>query len=36
LLAGLAGESLISNEMQKRVSAMIKTFLEKARKKLEE
>ena len=36
LLAGLAGETLISNEMQKRVSAMIKTFLEKARKKLEE
>lgn len=34
-LAGLAGENLISQEMQKRVSAMIKTFLEKARKKLE-
>ncbi|MDQ4122451.1 MAG: hypothetical protein M3209_13515 [Acidobacteriota bacterium] len=36
LLAGLAGETLISREMQKRVTAMIKTFLEKARKKLEE
>lgn len=35
-LAGLAGETLISQEMQKRVSTMIKTFLEKARKKLEE
>ena len=35
-LAGLAGESLISAEMQKRVSAMIKVFLEKAREKLEQ
>lgn len=34
-LAGLAGETMISQEMQKRVSAMIKTFLEAARKKLE-
>lgn len=35
LLAGLAGEKLIGDEMQKRVSAMIKTFLEKAKQRLE-
>lgn len=35
LLAGLAGESLISKEMQKRVGEMIKTFLAKAKQKLE-
>lgn len=34
-LAGFAGEKVISSEMQKRVSAMIKTFLERARTKLE-
>jgi carbon monoxide dehydrogenase subunit G len=34
-LAALAGENLISAEMQKRVSTMIKSFLEKAREKLE-
>jgi len=32
----LVGESAISNEMQKRVREMIKTFLERARVKLEE
>jgi hypothetical protein len=31
----LVGESAISNEMQKRVREMIKTFLERARVKLE-
>ncbi len=36
LLAGLAGENIISNEMQKRVTQMIKTFLEKARTRLEQ
>lgn len=35
-LAPLAGEKIISAEMQKRVSAMIKSFLEKAKIKLEE
>ena len=34
-LAILVGESAISNEMQKRVREMIKTFLERARVKLE-
>ena len=34
-LATLLGEGAISNEMQKRVSEMIKTFLERARVKLE-
>lgn len=35
LLAGLAGEGRISAEMQKRVTEMIKTFLQRARAKLE-
>jgi carbon monoxide dehydrogenase subunit G len=35
LLAGLVGEGRISAEMQKRVAEMIKTFLERARAKLE-
>ena len=34
-LAGLVGENRISAEMQKRVAEMIKTFLERARAKLE-
>jgi hypothetical protein len=35
LLAGLVGEGAISAEMQKRVGEMIRTFLERARAKLE-
>lgn len=35
LLAGLIGEGRISAEMQKRVSEMIKTFLERSRVRLE-
>jgi carbon monoxide dehydrogenase subunit G len=35
LLAGLAGESIISKEMSKRVAQMIKTFVQKARERLE-
>lgn len=35
LLAGLAGESIISKEMSKRVAEMIKDFVRKAREKLE-
>ncbi len=35
LLAGLAGESIISGEMSKRVAEMIKTFVQKARERLE-
>jgi carbon monoxide dehydrogenase subunit G len=35
LLAGLIGEGAISAEMQKRVGEMIRTFLERARVKLE-
>lgn len=35
LLAGLAGETIISNEMSKRVAEMIKTFVQKAKEKLE-
>ncbi|NNE65866.1 MAG: hypothetical protein HKN33_04810 [Pyrinomonadaceae bacterium] len=35
LLAGFAGESLISKEMTKRVVVMVKSFLEKARIRLE-
>ena len=34
-LAGLAGESLISNEMSKRVAEMIKVFIGRAKEKLE-
>jgi len=35
LLAGLAGESIISGEMSKRVAEMIKTFVRKSRERLE-
>jgi len=35
LLAGLAGESIISNEMSKRVAEMIKIFVGKMRQRLE-
>jgi len=34
-LAGLAGETLISNEMTKRITEMIKVFVEKAKERLE-
>ena len=34
-LAGLAGETIISNEMSKRVSEMIRTFIERAKERLE-
>lgn len=34
-LAGLAGESLISSEMTKRIAEMIKVFVEKAKERLE-
>jgi carbon monoxide dehydrogenase subunit G len=36
LLAGLAGESIISGEMSKRVAEMIKTFVRRARERLED
>jgi carbon monoxide dehydrogenase subunit G len=35
LLAGLAGESIISNEMTKRITEMIRTFIVRAKEKLE-
>ena len=34
-LAGLAGETLISNEMSKRIAEMIKIFIERAKERLE-
>lgn len=34
-LAGLAGESLISNEMSKRIAEMIKVFIDRAKERLE-
>ena len=34
-LAGLAGEGLISNEMTKKVTEMIKVFIQRAKEKLE-
>ncbi len=34
-LAGLAGETLISNEMTKRISEMIKIFISRAKERLE-
>ena len=34
-LAGLAGESLISNEMSKRITEMIKIFIDRAKERLE-
>jgi hypothetical protein len=35
MLAGLAGESLISSEMSKKVTEMIKVFIQRAKEKLE-
>lgn len=35
MLAGLAGESLISNEMSKKVTEMIKVFIQRAKERLE-
>lgn len=35
LLAGVAGEALISREMSKRIAEMIRTFVQKAKNKLE-
>lgn len=35
MLAGLAGEGLISSEMTKKVTEMIKTFIQRAKEKLE-
>jgi carbon monoxide dehydrogenase subunit G len=35
LLAGVAGESMISNEMSKHIAGMIRTFINKAKEKLE-
>ena len=35
MLAGLAGETLISNEMSKKITEMIKTFITRAKEKLE-
>ncbi len=34
-LAGLAGESLISSEMSKRIAEMIKVFIGRAKERLE-
>lgn len=34
-LAGLAGETLISNEMTKRITEMIKVFIDRAKERLE-
>jgi len=35
MLAGLAGETIISNEMTKKVSEMIRVFIERAKERLE-
>ncbi len=35
MLAGLAGESIISNEMTKKITEMIKVFITRAKEKLE-
>lgn len=35
MLAGLAGEGLISNEMSKKITEMIKVFIQRAKEKLE-
>jgi len=35
MLAGLAGETIISNEMSKRIAEMIRVFIEKAKHRLE-
>ena len=34
-LAGLAGETIISNEMSKRIGEMIRTFIDRAKERLE-
>lgn len=36
MLAGLAGENLISREMSKKITEMIKTFINRAKEKLEQ
>jgi carbon monoxide dehydrogenase subunit G len=36
MLAGLAGESLISTEMSKKITEMIKVFIQRAKEKLEQ
>ena len=36
MLAGLAGEGMISNEMTKKVTEMIKVFIQRAKERLEE
>ncbi len=35
MLAGIAGESLISSEMSKRITEMIKIFIQRAKERLE-
>ena len=35
MLAGLAGESVISSEMSKKVTEMIKVFIQRAKDRLE-
>ncbi len=35
MLAGLAGETIISNEMSKKITEMIRVFIERAKEKLE-
>jgi hypothetical protein len=35
LLAGVAGEAIISREMSRRIGEMIKTFVQKAKNRLE-
>jgi hypothetical protein len=35
MLAGLAGEGMISNEMTKKVTEMIKVFIQRAKERLE-
>jgi hypothetical protein len=35
MLAGMVGESVISNELSKRVTEMIKVFIQRAKDKLE-
>ena len=36
MLAGLAGESLISSELSKKVQEMIKVFIQRAKERLEQ
>jgi hypothetical protein len=35
MLAGLAGETIISNEMTKKITEMIRVFINRAKEKLE-